>query len=119
MTKWIRPNARTNLASAGLFAGSARLSTGAHSSAASGRIESSPLRRVPPLQGGKRLQTIGYSIQPLQMRNLSYLAKAYVAIRASGTFDGRHYIKQLKRVGFRRFLPLIHYLWSGERKGRE
>src|SRR5882672_7594289 len=53
------------------------------------------------------------------MRNLLTLARAYLAIRASGKFDGPHYAGQLRRVGYRRFFPLVHYLWSGERKGRE
>lgn len=54
-----------------------------------------------------------------EMRNVAYLARAYLAIRRSGRFDSAHYIGQLGRIGHRRFVPLIHYLWSGERKGRE
>ena len=39
-------------------------------------------------------------------------------MKASGRFDPDYYVSQLRRIGFRRHLPLVHYLWSGERKGR-
>src|SRR5262249_25412469 len=53
------------------------------------------------------------------VRNVAYLARAYLTIRRSGKFDCAHYGGQLPHVGHRGLVPLVHYLWSGERKGRE